>query len=265
MTEEVAPPPIPVVRLTDARFGYQGTAAVRADLTVQAGEVVALLGPNGSGKSTIVKGMLGLIDHLGGEVEWFGLPTGQFRDRWRVGYVPQRELAASPVPSTLEEVVRSGRVARVGLFGRHRSADRRAVELAIRTVGLDERRRTPVRELSGGQQRRALVARALAGDAEVLVLDEPFAGVDQESQEALAATFRDLARSGVTLIIVLHEIGPLDGVVTRSVCIDGGAILYDGPPGQRPASIHDDPDPHGGHDHHHGTDHEHRSQLGLLP
>ena len=255
----------PVVCLHHASFGYDGASAARADLVVHAGEVVALLGANGSGKSTIVKGMLGLIDHLDGDVEWFGQPMAAFRERWRVGYVPQRELAASPVPSTLEEVVRSGRVARVGLLGRYRSADRRAVASAIHTVGLDDRRRTPVRQLSGGQQRRALVARALAGDAEVLVLDEPFAGVDHDSQEALAATFRDLAASGVTLIIVLHEIGPLEGVVTRSICLDGGVVLYDGPPGQRPSSMADDPDPHGGHDHHHSAEHDQRSRLGLLP
>ncbi|MDO8388990.1 MAG: metal ABC transporter ATP-binding protein [Actinomycetota bacterium] len=265
MTQPEALPPVPVVRLVGAGFGYEGVVAARADLVVQAGEVVALLGANGSGKSTIIKGMLGLIDHLGGEVEWFGRPMASFRERWRVGYVPQRELAASPVPATLDEVVRSGRVARIGLLGRYRAADRRAVARAIRTVGLDERRRTPVRQLSGGQQRRALVARALAGDAEVLVLDEPFAGVDHESQEALAATFRDLAANGVTLIVVLHEVGPLEGVVTRSVCIDNGEVLYDGPPGQRPASMPDDPDPHGGHDHHHSGDHEQRPRLGLLP
>lgn len=236
----------PVARLTGARFGYGGSDAARADLRLDTGEVVAVLGPNGSGKSTLVKGMLGLVDRHGGNVEWFGQPFKALRERWRVGYVPQRGLAASPIPATLEEVVRSGRVARDGLLGRYRSADRKAVADAIAAVGLNDRRRVPVRELSGGQQRRALVARALAAEAGVLVLDEPFAGVDRESQEALAVTFQNLAARGVTLIIVLHELGPLEDVVTRTVCLEEGDVVYDGPPGQRPASAHHDTDPHGG-------------------
>ncbi|HWL43671.1 MAG TPA: ATP-binding cassette domain-containing protein [Ilumatobacter sp.] len=252
----------PVVRLADARFGYGGAVNAHADLRIDTGEVVAVLGPNGSGKSTLVKGTLGLVDHYGGETEWFGHPLAALRERWRVGYVPQRGLAASPIPATLEEVVRSGRVARVGLLGRYRAADRQAVTDAIAAVGLDDRTRVPVRQLSGGQQRRALVARALAGDADVLVLDEPFAGVDRESQEALAGTFRDLAARGITLIIVLHELGPLDGVITRSVCLEAGEVVYDGPPKEQPTPAHRDTDPHGGEPL--GGARDARPRLGLL-
>ena len=86
----------PVVRLDDVRFGYRGAIAAHADLDIDSGEVVAVLGANGSGKSTLVKGTLGLVDRYGGEVTWFGQPLGALGDRWRIGYVPQRQLAASP-------------------------------------------------------------------------------------------------------------------------------------------------------------------------
>ncbi|HWL43537.1 MAG TPA: metal ABC transporter ATP-binding protein [Ilumatobacter sp.] len=235
----------PVVRLADVAYGYAGATAVRAALAIEPGEVVAVLGPNGSGKSTLVKGMLGLVDCYGGATEWFGRPDGSLRERWRVGYVPQRQPGLTPVPVTVTEMVRSGRVARVGVFGRHRGADRAAVAAAIDTVGLSHRRTTPVGDLSGGQQRRVLVARALASEAEVLVLDEPFAGVDAENQDALATTFTTLATRGVTLIVVLHELGALAPLITREVCLVGGTVDYDGPPSAHPADHvhdhHDDP------------------------
>ncbi len=234
----------PVLRLTDAAFGYAGRVAVRATLAVASGDVVAVLGPNGSGKSTLIKGALGLADRYGGTVEWFG-EFGAARQRWRVGYVPQRQLAASPVPATVTEVVRSGRVARTGVIGRYRAGDRAAVAAALSTVGLETRAHTPVGELSGGQQRRVLVARALASEADVLVLDEPFAGVDGESQEALAAAFTTLAERGVTLLVVLHELGALAPLITREVCLVGGAVDYDGPQAGHPADHdhlhHDEP------------------------
>jgi len=252
---------VPAVHVRQARFGYRGTVAACADLRIDPGEVVAVLGPNGSGKSTLVKGMLGLVDCYSGEVEWFGHPLSGFRDRWRVGYVPQRQLAASPIPATVEELVRSGRVARTGVLGRFRVGDRQAVDEAIDTVGLTDRRRLPVGQLSGGQQRRALVARGLAGGPDVLVLDEPFAGVDRDSQLALAATFSELVTRGATLVIVLHELGPLVTLVTRTVCLADGEVVYDGPPGQTPAELqgdHANLDPH-------GSPPDPVSRLGLFP
>jgi zinc transport system ATP-binding protein len=236
----------PVLTLHDARYGYQGEPRVRADLTVAPGEVVAVLGPNGSGKSTLVKGMLGLVESLGGPTEWFGRPLHEWRERWRVGYVPQRQLAASPIPATVAEVVRSGRVARNGVLGRYRAGDRRAVAEALATVGLADRRNSPIGHLSGGQQRRALVARALAAEADVL---------DAESQEELAGTFRQLAERGVTQFVVLHELGPLDGLITRAIVLVDGAVVYDGPAADRPHELsydhhhhHDDERPYGGPD-----------------
>ena len=236
-----------VVRLDDARFGYDGRVAAGGTVAIGAGEVVAVLGPNGSGKSTLVKGMLGLVDRYGGTCAWFGEPLETFRDRWRVGYVPQRQLAATPIPVTVAELVRSGRIARNGLWRQRRAEDRGAVAAAVDAVGLHGMIGTPVDRLSGGQQRRALVARALSGEPDVLVLDEPLAGVDHESQLALAGIVARSTAGGATAIVVLHELGPFEPIVTRVLCMSGGAIAFDGAPGGAPgALVGHGHDPHGG-------------------
>lgn len=247
-----------VVHLDDARFGYDGRVAAGGTVAIGAGEVVAVLGPNGSGKSTLVKGMLGLVDRYGGSCSWFGEPLETFRDRWRVGYVPQRQLATTPIPVTVAELVRSGRIARNGLWRQRRAEDRDAVAAAVDAVGLHGLIGEPVEQLSGGQQRRALVARALAGDPDALVLDEPLAGVDHENQLALAGIVGRSTAAGATAIVVLHELGPFEPIVTRVLCMSAGTIAYDGPPGEAPgpllAHAHD---PHGG-------EASHPPGLGLL-
>jgi len=242
-----------VVRLRGVSVGYGERVVVRdADLSLHDGEVVAVLGSNGSGKTTLVRGLLGLATVISGEVELLGRPVRGRRDRARIGYVPQRHTVGGAVPSTVREVVTSGRLARHGLFGRLGPADRAVVDEAIDAVRLTEHAATDVAQLSGGQQRRALIARALAAEPELLVMDEPTAGVDQASQEALAATIRTLAHRGVPMLVVTHEVGPLIDVVTRAIVVSDGEIRYDGP--LRGAGLPEHPGQHLGHDHHHLTD-----------
>ncbi|SNR83333.1 metal ABC transporter ATP-binding protein [Blastococcus mobilis] len=218
------------LRLRDASIGYGDVAIVQGvDLTVAHGEAVAVLGSNGSGKTTLARGLLGLAAVLGGEVQVLGAPVGRLRERGRIGYVPQRHTVSGAVPATVREVVGVGRLARHGLLGRLRPADRAAVADAVTAVGLADRIGDPVASLSGGQQRRVLVARALAAEPELLVMDEPTAGVDAASQEALAAVLADVSTAGTTLVVVTHEIGPLSGVLSRAVVVDHGRIRYDGP------------------------------------
>ena len=216
-----------VLELRGAAFGYRRRPVLTGvDLTVQRGEVLAVRGPNGAGKSTLVRGLLGLSEVLAGEVRVFGQPRGQFRDWQRVGYVPQRSTVVGSVPVTVRELVSSGRLGRVGPWRRFGEADRCAVDCALDGVGLAGFDRRPVAELSGGQQRRALVARALAGDPELLVLDEPTAGVDADNQRVLAATLGGLAATGISVVVVVHEVGPLAPVITRTVTVGetaGGA------------------------------------------
>jgi zinc transport system ATP-binding protein len=218
------------VRLRDATIGYGDVPIVaHVDLTVRSGEAVAVLGSNGSGKTTLARGLLGLAAVLGGEVEVLGAPVGRQAQRGRVGYVPQRHTVSGAVPATVREIVGVGRLARLGLLRRLGAADRAAVAAAVAAVGLADRMDDPVASLSGGQQRRVLVARALAAEPELLIMDEPTAGVDAASQESLAAVLADVSASGTTLAVVTHETGPLSDVLTRAVVVDSGRITFDGP------------------------------------
>jgi zinc transport system ATP-binding protein len=243
--------------------GYGNRPTIRdVDFSLEAGEVVALLGPNGAGKSTLVRGILGLAPLMAGTLDLFGVPAGQFHARHRFGYVPQRHSIVGGVPSTVREVVSSGRLPLKRPFAPMRARDREAVAVAIETVGLSERADVTVGRLSGGQQRRVLIARALAAEPDVLVMDEPTAGVDTANQEILAATLGELVSRGSTLLLVTHELGPLEPLIGRVVLMRDGHVRYDGPPLPAGEGIYHDQ--HLGRwDHHH--DHvEHRDTgLGL--
>ncbi|MBU7599066.1 metal ABC transporter ATP-binding protein [Streptomyces sp. P38-E01] len=193
------------------------------DLEVVGGEVVALLGANGSGKSTTVRAAVGQVPLTGGELELFGKPLRRFRQWRRVGYVPQRSTATAGVPATVREVVSAGRLARRGLrpLGR---ADRTAVARALDLVGLADRAGDSVDELSGGQHQRVLIARALAGEPELLIMDEPLAGVDLASQQILADALSEEVSRGSSVLLVLHELGPLAPVIDRTVVLRSGRV-----------------------------------------
>jgi zinc transport system ATP-binding protein len=216
------------------------------DLTVSPGEVVTVLGANGSGKSTLIRAAVGLVPLTSGAVRLFGTPLRQFRDWSRIGYVPQRTTAAGGVPATVREVVTSGRLSHRKLFRPLRQADREAVERAIELVGLSYRADDSVATLSGGQQQRVLIARAAATEPDLLVLDEPNAGVDRQSQEAFARALRTFVASGRALLLVLHEMGPLAPLVDRGLVLDGGRVVHDGPvhaPATASAAQHHHHDP----------------------
>ncbi|MET9589814.1 metal ABC transporter ATP-binding protein [Streptomyces sp. NPDC006516] len=217
------------------------------DLTVRRGEVVALLGANGSGKSTAVRSVIGQVPLTGGTVELFGTPLRRFRQWARVGYVPQRTTAAGGVPATIREVVASGRLSRTRFLPLGRQ-DRAAVDRAIELVGLTERAEDSVNALSGGQHQRVLIARALVAEPEVLIMDEPMAGVDLASQEILAATLREQVAGGATVLLVLHELGALEPLIDRAIVLRDGCVMHDGPPpeavGQHALPGHDHVHPH---------------------
>lgn len=200
------------------------------DFRVDRGELVVLLGANASGKTTLVKTLLSLIRPATGEVRVFGEPADGFKQWERIGYVPQRVTAASGVPATVEEVVTSGRAARVGLLGPYGAADRAAVARTLELVDLSSQKRSPVSHLSGGQQQRVLIARALAAEPEVLVLDEPVASVDLAHQESFAKTIEVLLGGGTTILMVAHSLGAVERLVRRAVVLERGRVVHDGEP-----------------------------------
>ncbi|HET6484524.1 MAG TPA: metal ABC transporter ATP-binding protein [Actinoplanes sp.] len=236
-----------VVTVRHAAVGYEGREILHdVSLTVEPGDVVAILGANGSGKSTLIRTILRLVPLGRGEIDLFGTAQRKFRDWARVGYVPQRLGAGSGVPATVGEVVASGRLARRGIFRPAGAADKAAVRDALTGVSLLDRVDDPVSTLSGGQQQRTLIARALAGKPDLLVLDEPTAGVDAGSQEAFAAALGRFQLAGGTILLVAHELGPLRPLIDRAVVVHQGRIAFAGLPPE-PAGHHAEPD----HDHVH--------------
>jgi len=237
-----------VVELEGVSFGYRAGVLVLDDvsLRVDAGEFVAIAGPNGGGKTTLLRLVLGLERPTAGSVLVFGQAGGKSVAGARIGYLPQRARLIGEAPVTVREVVSTGRLAPAGIWGPLRRTDREAVARAIETVGLSDRADSPLRTLSGGMQQRALIAKALASEPTLLVLDEPTTGVDAESQESLGALLEELREElGVTILYVSHEFGAVEHVVDRIVLVRGG-IVYDGPPSGLPGVWHD---PSHQHDH----------------
>ena len=199
----------PALVARNVSFAY-GADPVLVDvgLTVARGEFAALTGPNGSGKSTLLRILLGLLVPQRGEVRVFGEAPDARHDRWRVGYVSQRPRIAPDLPATVAEVVTAGRLAKQGWWRWPRRADREAVDHALEAVALTDVRGRRLADLSGGQQQRVLIAKALAADPELLVLDEPIAGVDVESQTRFRDSLVHLVKShGAAVLLVSHELG----------------------------------------------------------
>ncbi|MFT4187660.1 MAG: ATP-binding cassette domain-containing protein [Aeromicrobium sp.] len=236
MTPSATSTATPVLRATGVAVDLGGHLVLDGvDLTLAPGEAVAVLGANGSGKSTLVRAIVGLVPSRAGRIELFGQPLSAFRDRWRLGYVPQRAATTPGVPATVREVVLSGRLSRRRLVGPATRADRDAADRAVELMGLTDLRRRPVAELSGGQHQRVLIARALSCDPDLLVMDEPLAGVDAASARVLADATAALVEGGASLLVVEHDLGPLEPVVDRAVIVDRGRVAFDGPASSAPA------------------------------
>jgi len=230
-----------VVELKGVSFGYPNGVEVLhdVDLEVERGEFVAVAGPNGGGKTTLLRIVLGLEQPRRGEALLWGEPAAGSSRRSRLGYLPQRAQPGVDAPATVRELVGSGTVPLRGVLRPLRAVDRAIVDEALDRVGLAALAGRPLARLSGGQQQRAFIAKALAADPELLVLDEPTTGVDVEAQESLAGLLEQLHRElDVTILYVSHEFGAVERFVERIVLVRG-EIMFDGPPSALPGVWHD--------------------------
>lgn len=195
-------PALDVRRLT-VSYGRQ-PALWDVDARFPAGALSAVIGPNGSGKSTLLKASLGIVPLDSGTASIFGRPAQSMMKR--VAYVPQREEVDWDFPITVREVVEMGRYPHAGWIKRLRRQDHAVVDEALGRVGMQRYATRQIGQLSGGQRQRAFVARALAQDAELLVMDEPFAGIDARTEADLLGLFGELRRGGRSIVIVHHDL-----------------------------------------------------------
>jgi ABC-type Mn2+/Zn2+ transport system ATPase subunit len=198
--------PAPAICLDGVSVGYGERVALdRVDLTIPVGALVAVVGPNGGGKSTLLKLIAGVLKPWTGTVEVLGATAG--REAHRVAYVPQAELVDWSFPVNVWNVVMMGRYPRLGPLRQPGRADREAVEAALERVGMVDRARTPIGALSGGQRRRAFLARAMAAEVDLYLLDEPVTGVDVPTQEAIMALLAAEAEKGKAVVATTHDLG----------------------------------------------------------
>ncbi|MGQ4596619.1 ATP-binding cassette domain-containing protein [Nocardia sp. R6R-6] len=199
------------------------------DLTLDSGRVCGLIGMNGSGKSTLFKTIMGLVQPDGGSVRINGGPPVAARRAGILGYVPQSEDVDWSFPLSVRDVVMTGRYGRLGFTRRARKADREAVAHALERVELTDLADRQIGQLSGGQKKRAFVARGLAQGATVLLLDEPFAGVDKRSEATITTLLRELAADGATILVSTHDLHALPGLADEAVLLMRSVLAHGDP------------------------------------
>lgn len=216
------------IALHDVSVAY-GSKMVLNDITldIEAGEFVGVIGPNGAGKTTLLNAILAMVPLRRGQILVHGRPIAQMRRA--VAYMPQREAVDWTFPVVVEDVVLMGRQPRLG-FGRHAIRhDRAVVEWALTQVQMLAERRAPIGQLSGGQQQRVFLARALAQEGDLLLLDEPLTGVDATTQETILQLLRDFQRAGRTVIMTTHDLGVARAFCSKTLFLNHVAVAYGTP------------------------------------
>ncbi|NPA06379.1 MAG: metal ABC transporter ATP-binding protein [Chloroflexi bacterium] len=225
------PPDVPAIEVRDVYVSYNGHPVLQGvSLTVPQGSFWALLGPNGAGKTTLLKVIVGLIKPQRGTVRVFGRPP-EALGPWRraLGYVPQHQRVDLYFPIRVKDVVMMGRYGMLGFFRRPGPEDWRAVDEALERVGIPHLRERPLHALSGGERQRVFLARALVTQPKLLLLDEPTAGVDVAATQSLYELLRDLHKSGMTVVMVSHDVGVVTQFVDSVACLNRRLVAHGRP------------------------------------
>lgn len=213
----------PCIEFSNVSYRYGGVLALEdISFTVQDGDYVGLVGPNGAGKTTLLKLLLGILKPDAGQITIGGADIRGRRHGHALGYVPQHAARGdNDFPATVEEIVMSGRAPRRGLRFGYSATDRRMVEEALEVTGMGELRHRRIGELSGGERQRAMIARALAGESRILILDEPTVGVDLKQKERFYDFLATLNKKrGLTIIVVSHDVDAVAKEVSYVLCLN---------------------------------------------
>ncbi|WP_281271195.1 manganese/iron ABC transporter ATP-binding protein [Paracoccus lutimaris] len=202
------------------------TALRHASFQIPRGTVTALVGVNGAGKSTLFKAIMGFVPLAGGEIRLLGMSVREALRQSLVAYVPQAEEVDWSFPVLVEDVVMMGRYGHMGFLRRPSAADRAAVEAALARVGMQDYRQRQIGELSGGQKKRVFLARALAQDGRVILLDEPFTGVDVKTEEQIVTLLGELRAEGRVMLVSTHNLGSVPEFCDRVVLVKGTVLAY---------------------------------------
>jgi len=216
------------LNVKDATVTYRNghTALRNANFEIPTGTITALVGVNGSGKSTLFKAIMGFVRLAKGEISILGQPVKQALKQNLVAYVPQSEEVDWNFPVLVEDVVMMGRYGHMGMMRIPRRADHEAVEKALSRVNMLDYRKRQIGELSGGQKKRVFLARALAQDAKVILLDEPFTGVDVKTEEAIVTLLRGLRDEGRVMLVSTHNLGSVPEFCDRTVLVKNTVLAY---------------------------------------
>ena len=202
------------------------TALWDASFDIPKGSVTALVGVNGAGKSTLFKAIMGFVPAAKGRISVLGLPVKEALSKGLVAYVPQAEEVDWAFPVLVEDVVMMGRYGHMGFLRRPRKADRDAVMQALERVGMQDYRHRQIGELSGGQRKRVFLARALAQDGQVILLDEPFTGVDVKTEDQIVALLRAMRDEGRVMLVSTHNLGSVPEFCDRTVLVKGTVLNH---------------------------------------
>jgi len=218
-----------LIAVRNVSFGYDGgRVLLDISFSICRGDFLAIIGPNGSGKTTLIKIILGLLKPGQGEILLMGEPVSKFRNWQKIGYIPQKATHIDPFfPASVREVVAMALLSNRKTLGLSRKQAETAIDDALRHVGMDAFKASPVGSLSGGQQQRVFIARALVTSPEVLFLDEPTTGVDAETQDRFYGMLDRLnKKEGMTIVLITHDIGIVNKHVTRVACLNQRLVYH---------------------------------------